>query len=366
LSPLLLVCPSPARADIFQWEYINPADPSQRKRQSTTLAPDGAGVDAVPGADLSYRNLTMAYLIGADLTGTYGDGANLTNADLSHSNLTASRFIGARLTDADFTGAQVRDASFARNPFSSSGTGISLAQLYSTASYQAHDLTGVSLHGNFLTGGNFVGQNLANASFMGAWLSNADFTNAEIRGASFNALFSPIGSQFPQFGTGLALAQLYATASYERHDLSSIVLNFNDLAGGNFADQNVSNAFFTGATLTQANFRRANLTNAYFGGAALTGSDFTHGRCARRVLRLPRHSGRRNKDQHDSARRSHQRPDAGRRRAARGARLPWVPEVLVRAQNNTRHDRRRVGFDHLLRARNPGHARRHAGTLIRR
>ena len=39
-----------AQADIFQWEYINPADPSQGKRQSTTLAPDGAGVDAVPGA----------------------------------------------------------------------------------------------------------------------------------------------------------------------------------------------------------------------------------------------------------------------------------------------------------------------------
>ena len=54
-----------ARADIFQWEYINPADPSQGKQQSTTLAPDGAGVDAVPGADLSGRNLTMAYLIGA-------------------------------------------------------------------------------------------------------------------------------------------------------------------------------------------------------------------------------------------------------------------------------------------------------------
>ena len=55
--------PRSRTADIFQWEYINPADPSQGKQQSTTLAPDGAGVDAVPGADLSDRNLTMAYLI---------------------------------------------------------------------------------------------------------------------------------------------------------------------------------------------------------------------------------------------------------------------------------------------------------------
>ena len=27
------------RTDIFQWEYVNPADPSQGKQQSTTLAP---------------------------------------------------------------------------------------------------------------------------------------------------------------------------------------------------------------------------------------------------------------------------------------------------------------------------------------
>ena len=69
---LALFCPTPvARADIFQWEYINPANPSLGKQQSTTLAPDGAGVNAVPGANLSNRNLTMAYLIGADFIGAH-------------------------------------------------------------------------------------------------------------------------------------------------------------------------------------------------------------------------------------------------------------------------------------------------------
>src|SRR5262245_51369858 len=57
-----------AHADIFQWEYINPADPSQGKQQSTTLAPEGAGVNAFPGAYWRNRNLTMAYLIGANLS----------------------------------------------------------------------------------------------------------------------------------------------------------------------------------------------------------------------------------------------------------------------------------------------------------
>src|SRR5262245_32894964 len=56
------------RADIYQWEYINPGDPSQGKQQSATLCPGGAGVNAVPGANLQSRNLTMAYLIGADLS----------------------------------------------------------------------------------------------------------------------------------------------------------------------------------------------------------------------------------------------------------------------------------------------------------
>ena len=60
-----------AHADIFQWEYINPADPTQGKRQSTTLCPSGAGVDAVPGARLGGLNLRMAYLNSADLSGAY-------------------------------------------------------------------------------------------------------------------------------------------------------------------------------------------------------------------------------------------------------------------------------------------------------
>ena len=37
-----------ARADIFQWEYINPANPGLGKQPSTTLCVDGAGLNAVP------------------------------------------------------------------------------------------------------------------------------------------------------------------------------------------------------------------------------------------------------------------------------------------------------------------------------
>lgn len=169
------------RADIFQWEYINPADPSQGKRQSATLAPDGAGVDAAPGANLSSRNLTLAYLIGA--------------------RLTDASFRGATLTGADLSGAEVRGGIFRRNcsfdaelgciyPISNEpGTGITLAQLYSTASYQAGDLSGIDFRFNTLAHGNFAGQNLTNANLAAAYLTNADFTAADLRGANLNSAF---------------------------------------------------------------------------------------------------------------------------------------------------------------------------------
>src|SRR5262245_56681893 len=86
----LVIAVRVARADIFQWEYVNPADPSQGKRQSTTLCWSGAGVDAVPGANLSYLYLPMAYLDGADLTNAYGLSANLTKASLVGANLSGA------------------------------------------------------------------------------------------------------------------------------------------------------------------------------------------------------------------------------------------------------------------------------------
>src|SRR5688572_21480857 len=95
----LMAFATAARAVIFRWEYINPADPTQGKQQSTTLTPDGAGVDAVPGADLAGRNLTMAYLIGAKLYSTYSCGT-YSGCVGQVSNLS-----GTNLTDADLTSA---------------------------------------------------------------------------------------------------------------------------------------------------------------------------------------------------------------------------------------------------------------------
>src|SRR5262249_26241530 len=196
---------------------------------------DGAGVDAMPGAYLGYRNLTMAYLIGADLTGAYGLYANLTNADLSQANLTHANFLAATLTDADFAGADVRGASFDNGVCVETcghgpGTGITPAQLHPTASYQAHDLTGINLAWNVLIGGNFAGQNLTNASFFAASLTDADFAGALIKGANIGRYTNSLSPRY-NAGTGISPAQLYTTASYQAKDLSGINFTENDLAG---------------------------------------------------------------------------------------------------------------------------------------
>ncbi len=280
-----------ARADIFQWEYINPANPGEGKRQSTVLAPGGAGVNAVPSAYLAYRNLTKAYLIGADLTGAIAEGANLTNADLSQSNLTSANFSGyayewgdyyTDLTGAIFTNAEVRGAQF-------NMANLTTAQLYSTASYVAHDLTGIGLPlGNYaginlagqnltnayfgratLSGANLSQANLTNANLWGATLSGANLTNADVRGASF------YGGDYYSPGSGLTLAQLYSTASYQAHDLTGIALAGNNLAGANLAGQNLTNANFGHATLSGANLSQANLSNAYIADATLDNADLS-------------------------------------------------------------------------------------------
>jgi uncharacterized protein YjbI with pentapeptide repeats len=291
-----------SRGDIFQWEYIDPADPSQGKRQSATLCPGGAGAVAAPGVGLANRNLTMAYLFGADLSGAYlyyatlsdaylgqANLANaslwsstLTNADLSQANLTNAWLSSSTLAGADLTDAVVVGASFT----GTTSRGFTKEQLYSTASYQNRDLAGIGLGGNDLTGWNFAGQNLTNAWFTAvggcdqsgscayypSTLTNADLTDATVAAASFVDATS----------SGFTQEQLYSTASYQNRDLAGIDLRYNNLSGWNFAGQNLTNAVFGelyigwgiygfGSTLTGADLTDAVVVGASFEGTTLSG-----------------------------------------------------------------------------------------------
>src|SRR5262249_31080354 len=152
-------------------------------------------------------------------------------------------------------------------------TGITSAQLYSTASYQAHDLRGIGLMFGNLGSANFAGQDLRNANFAGANTADFDFTGADIRGMRFDKLWIDIplgGSTYKEsIGSGIAPSQLYSTASYQIGDLSGINFGYNSLAGVNLAGQKIENADFNQSDLTGADFRGATLTNGKFRGARL-------------------------------------------------------------------------------------------------
>jgi uncharacterized protein YjbI with pentapeptide repeats len=178
-----------------------------------------------------------------DLTGIGLGGpsaGSMTGWNFAGQNLTDA-IIGGSVDGADFTNAEIRGASFVE---------LALSQLYSTASYQAHDLTGVRLSYNNLEGANFTNQNLTDAGFFGARLAGAHFTGAQIRGVVFTS-------------SDFSLAQLYSTANYQAGDLSGVDLNSLDLSGANFAGMNLTNSnlqsILTGANLAGADARGAQL-----------------------------------------------------------------------------------------------------------
>jgi uncharacterized protein YjbI with pentapeptide repeats len=252
---------SAARANIYQWAWVSPTDPTQGKYQSTTLCPGGAGANAAPSAMLNSRNLTQAYLIGANLASAYMEGTTLTNADMNGADLANANFGTAILTNSNLANAIVLGAFLG----GTTGSGFTAAQLYSTASYQAGNLTGIDLGDDNLTSWNFTGQNLTNADFGLATLTNANLTNANVQGAAFVGI------------TGIVIgsAQLYSTASYKAGNLTGIALATGNLTSWNFASQNLTNADLDHATLTNANLSGANVTGANLSYATLTGANLT-------------------------------------------------------------------------------------------
>ena len=281
---LLAQCAAAAHADIYQWEYINPNEPSVGKALSATLAPDGAGANAVPGADLHSRNLTMAYLGNKDLHGAnaqlvnltdaYLYNANLSNVDLANANLTGADLGFTNFLNTNFAGAIIKNANFSLVYNSTA------SQLYSTASYANGDLSGIGLSFRDLTGLNLANQNLAGSNFQSATVTNVNFTNANLTGADFehstltNANFTGAtikGTNF-FFAMGPTAGQLTSTGSYANGDLSGIRMDNTDLTGVNFANQNLTNNYLYNVNLTSTNFTNANLSNASF----VAGSNLTN------------------------------------------------------------------------------------------
>ena len=127
-------------------------------------------------------------------------------------------------------------------------TGFTKEQLYSTASYQAKNLTGIGLGQNDLSGWDFSGQNLTNADLYNSTLTNANLSGANLTNA--NMLGVDAHERQPERGGGdggklrdttshgFTKEQLYSTASYQAKNLAGIDLESNDLSGWDFSGQN--------------------------------------------------------------------------------------------------------------------------------
>lgn len=278
-----------AFADVFQWEFIDPNNPSLGKQESSTLAPDGAGAGFDTVLGLLGRDLTKAYLFRADMgqfrirTSILNDAylseaylynllgdrtvargadmsrSNLENARLEWSDLTMASFVGANLTgarlanatltDADFSGANIANISLN----GTTSRGFTDQQLYQTASYQQHNLGSIKLTANDLRGWDFTGQQMESAECVGAQFENAVFTDAIVAAANFSQ-------------SDLSASQLYTSGSYKNRQLNDIQLSAMDLSGWDFSGQSLVRARIRSSKLSDAIFDGANLTNAYVDG----------------------------------------------------------------------------------------------------
>jgi uncharacterized protein YjbI with pentapeptide repeats len=188
---------------------------------------------------------------------------NLTGLHLNEMNLAGWNFFSQNLTSATFTDSAISDSTLFAGAIIShtkfyyrSSPGLSASQLYSTASYQNRDLTGLGLGGINAAAWNFRSQNLTSATFLGSTLTSADFAGATINHAVFSNSTLPF-----------AAAQLTSTASFASRDLRGVKLLATDAAGTDFSSFNLADAALESCNLTGANFTGANITRASFSGA---------------------------------------------------------------------------------------------------
>ena len=221
----------------------------------TNVCAPGPGVDCSGvkhkwkfrhGGDLSQSDFSRAHLHGAKL-----HGANLQGANFSKAKLHRGKFHGADLTDAVFDGAKAKGAKF----------------------YGA-TLKNVSFRGANLKGANFVYPTVATSRVApadwpadvckeggcsGLTLEGVDFTDADLAGADFSSAI-----------------------------LDDVDFSGANLAGANFTDATLSAPIFDGASMSGATFKDAHLTdgypsvrdtfanNVYFGGVEITDGFFTN------------------------------------------------------------------------------------------
>ena len=172
------------------------------------VIPGTEGITPGPGVVLVQEELSYAELSNRDLTDANFFLSTLTRANLSESNLTGARLPDTILTDANLSGA-----------------------------------------------------NLTNASLSSATLTNTNLSGAIVTGADFRLTPS----------RGFTHSQLASKASFQANNLQGIGLSFSDLTAWDLSGQDLTDAVFFSATLTNVDFSGAAVVGASFGDTTAQG-----------------------------------------------------------------------------------------------
>ncbi len=197
---------------------------------------------------------TQSYAEG-DLQGVKFNDINLDGWNFSNQNLSGATFFQTSLASVDFTGATIDQVDLGN------ATGFTASQLYSTASYQNHNLHGVWFDWIDMSGWDLSGQDLSGASLYYADLTGTDFTGAIVHNTDFSYTAPWQNSE-----SGMTAEQLYSTQSYQDKDLHGISLAGGNLKGWDFSGQTLVGANFYGAIVTDTDFTGAIIHEADFSG----------------------------------------------------------------------------------------------------
>ena len=227
--------------------------------------------------------------------------ASFRNSDLSRANFRGADLSGSSFQDSDIGQGDFSEANIQATTFFGRSK-ITSSMLYSTASYQSGDLTGIRLFDQDMSGWQLNGKNLAaarfdrsdndganyaNANLSDAWFEessvrNVDFSGADLTDIRFDRITSFQNANFNNAiireayfsGGNLSYEQLASTKSFAERDLYGIELNGTNLARGNFDNHKLNNATIIDANLSNSSFRDANLTGAAIIRSRIAGADF--------------------------------------------------------------------------------------------
>ncbi len=214
-----------------------------RRFLAAAAAERDRAVDAIPGIDLSARDLRFA-----DLRGAFLDNANLVGARLEWANLEGAQLEGARLCGVSTEGTMFIRANMVGADLGCSteiDADVSGTSILARPIFRDTNLARAVFRGRDLIGANFKNTKLDGADFSSTYMTVVDFIGADLRGASFRGARADGVRFLDSLIDGSTDLRLYEAKhlAVRGTDLSQVQLNKEDwtyLLANTFGDASVT------------------------------------------------------------------------------------------------------------------------------